>query len=101
MTVLTRKGKVYNLDTVNKKVLPRLLNLLDYIKESEQDYFSKEELLKVFEGWGFIQSPIFARIQPIQIAYTSLFIILSEGYTHVKDLIRFDFYIRLIFIFRN
>ena len=50
MKVLTRKGKVYNLDTVNKKVLPRLLNLLDYIKESEQDYFSKEELLKVFEG---------------------------------------------------
>ena len=52
MKIYTYKGKVYNYEVLTKKVLPKLLTLLDYIQDSNQDYFSKEELIKIYENKG-------------------------------------------------
>ena len=42
--------KVYDLDILLTKTLPRLLDLLEYIKSEDLSYFSKEELLGIYRS---------------------------------------------------
>ena len=47
MKIYLFNNKVYDYKKLTTKVLPKLLKLLDYIKNSKQEYFSKDELIKI------------------------------------------------------
>ena len=50
MKYFTFNDRVYDNFIFFKKVVPRLLRLIHYIEDTNKDYFSKQELLNVYNG---------------------------------------------------
>lgn len=44
----TFNNKVYDTFIFFKKVVPKLLRLIHYIKDTNKDYFTKQELLNIY-----------------------------------------------------